>query len=125
MSGKLTAICALAMLLINGCALLEVRSKSKVGPEYIHSGSTDTDSERWTVEQGIEFKWDKGITTGITYRRRDINDGNGNNENRVLFEFSFPLWKAASGQARWARDVERLERRLAALETKAAGQSGG
>ena len=107
------------LLLASGCALQEVRSKTKFGPEFRHSGSTNTNNERWTVEQGFDFKWDQGVTTGITYRRRDINDGNGDNENRVMFEFSFPLWKAESKESTLAGRVERLEQQLAMRGTTA------
>ena len=108
-------------MFIPGCALNEIRSKTKAGPEFIHRGSSNTNSERWTVEQGLEFKWEGGITTGLTYRRRDVNNGNGDNENRVLFEFSFPLWKAESRQAQLVRRVQHLQDRLEALEVVAKG----
>ena len=113
---RLMVVCSLLPMLMCGCALQEIRSKTKAGPEFIHAGSSNTNSERWTIEQGIEFKWDRSITTGLTYRRRDVNDGNGNNENRVLVEFSFPLWRKESKQARLARSVRSLEDRLAVLE---------
>jgi hypothetical protein len=111
------ALGLLTGLLIGGCALQEVRSKSKFGPEYQHFGSNRTNSVRWTAEQGFEFRWDKGITTGVTYRRRDVDDGNGNSEDRVMLEFGFPLWKAESKEAKLARRVELLEQRLATLES--------
>lgn len=116
---KTIAACSLVLTLLSGCALKEIRSKTRVGPEFVHSGSTNTNSERWMVEQGLEFRWDKGITTGVVYRRRDVDDGNGNNENRVLLEFSFPLWKAESQQATLARRVQHLQNRLDALESAA------
>ena len=116
---KTITACSLLLTLLSGCALHEIRSKTKVGPEFIHSGSDNTNSERWTVEQGLEFRWDKGITTGVTYRRRDVDDGNGNNENRVLLEFSFPLWRAESQQTTLARRVQRLQNRLDTLEATA------
>ncbi|MGB2988106.1 MAG: hypothetical protein WBE26_19740 [Phycisphaerae bacterium] len=116
------AACSLSLMLLSGCALQEIRSKTSFGPEYQHFGSTNTNSVRWTAVQGLDFKWDKGITTGVTYQRRDVDDGNGNNENRVLLEFSFPLWKAESKQTQLARRVRRLEDRLVVLE--AAVQHG-
>lgn len=108
--------------LVSGCALQEVRSKSAFGPEFRHKGSNRTDAVRWTVQQGFEFKWDKGISTGITYRRRDTDDGNGDNDNRVLLEFSFPIWKAKKAPNVTAQRVEELERRLAELETELTEQ---
>ncbi len=65
------------LLSLAGCTLQEIRSKSKFGPEYRHRGSNRTDSVRWYAQQGMEFKWDKGIDTSITYRRRDEDNGNG------------------------------------------------
>jgi hypothetical protein len=109
-------------MLASGCALQEVRSKTAFGPEYRHSGQKNTNEERWTVQQGIELKWDKGITTGIQYRRRDVNDGTGDNENRVMLEFSFPLWKAEPKPSGLARRVRELERRLAAIESGGPGE---
>jgi len=58
----------------------------------------------------------KGITTGITYRRRDVDDGNGNNENRMTLEFGFPPRKAESKATKPARRVELHEQTLAAPE---------
>ena len=112
-------LCA-AAIIFSGCALQEVRSKSKIGPDFRHSGTRGTDEERWTVRQGIELKWDQGITTGLTYRRRDVNHGSGNHDNGVWFEFSVPLWKAAKESNALARQVKSLERRLATLEMRLA-----
>ncbi len=46
--------------------------------------------------------------------------GNGDNDNGVWFEFSFPLWKAAKASNGLAQQVESLERRLANLEMRLA-----
>lgn len=116
MNGRRLIVWVSVVSLLSGCALQEVRSKSKVGPEFRHSGSSGTDSERWTVQQGVEFKWDGGINTGVTYRRRDVNDGNGDDDNGVWFEFSFPLWKAPKEPDALAQRMETLEQRLAELE---------
>ena len=56
MNGKRLLVGVSLASFLSGCALQEVRSKSKVGPEFRHSGSGGTDSERWTVQQGVEFK---------------------------------------------------------------------
>ena len=105
------------ILALPGCGLKEIRNKTGFGPEYRHSGTTRTDQVRWAIEQGIHLKWDRDITTGVTYRRRDVDDGGGGNDNRIMFDVSFPLWKAEDKkEERLARRVEQLERRLAALE---------
>jgi hypothetical protein len=115
---------ALGLLLtfLPGCTLMEIRSKSKVGPEYRHKGSDRTDTTRWTAQQGFEFVWkddhNNKITTGITYRRRDVDSGSGDNDNGVWLDFSFPIWKAEKNADRHARRMELLERRIEALESE-------
>lgn len=110
----------IVLAFLPACTLVEVRSKSKVGPEYRHRGFDRTDSIRWYAQQGFEFVWnddhDNKITTGITYRRRDTDNGNSDNDNGVWFDFSFPLWKAEKNADPTARRMALLERRIAALE---------
>ncbi len=112
----------LVLALLPGCTLVEVRSKSKVGPEFRHSGSDRTDRIRWYAQQGFEFVWrddhNNKITTGITYRRRDDDNGSGDHDNGVWLDFSFPVWKAEKNADRAARRIELLERRIAALEAE-------
>ena len=108
--------CGLMVAMFSGCGVKEIRSKTKFGPEFRHSGLVRTSRTRWTAQQGIEFKWEKGVTTSMTYRRRDTDNGNGNNDNGVWFEVSFPLWKAEPKPDKNAARIRELERRLAALE---------
>ena len=96
--------------------LKEIRSKSKVGIQFQHRGSNRTDSDRWTAQQGIEFKWSKGVKTGFTYRRRDVDDGNGNNDNAIFFDVSFPIWKAKKKPDPLKKKVKKLEKRVKELE---------
>jgi hypothetical protein len=108
---------SLSFTLFSGCALQEVRSKSKVGNEWRHSGSRSTNEERYSVEQGFDFKWDKGIGTGISVRRRDINEGNGDNDTGLWLDFSFPVWKAPPPKKESSAErILELERRVALLE---------
>ncbi len=111
---------ALSLMVMAGCQqnLKEIRSKTKFGPSFKHKGSKGTDSTRWTVQQGVEFKWKKGVKTGITYRRRDTDDGNGDNSNAVFIDFSFPLWKAEKKPDPMKKRIKKLERRLAELESQ-------
>ena len=118
MSKSALLMCLVLVSVVAGCALQEVRSKSTVGPEFRHQGSNNTDSVRWYVQQGVEFKWDQGITTALTYRRRDVDQGLGGNDNGVWFEFGFPIWKAPKKPDLLARRVEVLARRLAELERR-------
>lgn len=111
------------LALLSGCALEEVRSKNKLGTEWRHTGSNSRNDERYTLEPGFEFKWDKGVSTGISYRRRDVNEGNGDNDNGVFVDFSFPLWKRPKAEAKTAERIEELERRLAELESARAERS--
>ena len=114
-------ICGCVVMLASGCALQEVRSKSKFGPEFRTKGAGASKSHRtrWLAQQGMEFKWDQGVTTAITYRRRDDDNGSGDHDNGVWFEFSFPIWKARKNESETAltRRLEQLERRLAELES--------
>ncbi len=43
----------LVLALLQGCALVEIRSKSKAGPEFRHRGSDRTDSIRWYAQQRL------------------------------------------------------------------------
>ena len=119
------AVGALLMaLLVSGCALKEVRSKSKFGPEFRDRGDR-TNEVRWTsIEQGFDFKWDRGWKTGITYRRRDTDEGGGGNDNGVWIDFSFPIWQAERAPDTTAKRIEVLERRLAQLESDRASAGG-
>jgi hypothetical protein len=114
--------CGLLVCLVTGCALQEVRSKTLAGPEFRYSGSSRTNEDRWTVQQGIEFKWDRGITTGVTYRRRDVDQGDGDHDDGVWVDFSFPIWTAPKKPDPTARRVDVLEKRLAELERKLGEQ---
>lgn len=113
------------LALLSGCALEEVRSKNKFGTEWRHSGSRSTAEERYSVEPGFEFKWDKGISTGVSYRRRDIDNGSGDSDNGLFVDFSFPLWKRPKEEAKMAERIEKLERRLAELEAARAERLSG
>jgi len=119
MRTKLLGILAAGLLVAGtGCQmkLKEVRSESKFGPSFQHRGSDRTDSTRWTVQQGVEFKWSDGFKTGIAYRRRDTDDGNGNNDNAVFVDFSFPIWKAKQEPDPLKKRVKKLEKRVEELE---------
>lgn len=110
--------------LIAGCGVKEIRSKTKFGPEFRHKGSDSTDSVRWTVQQGFDFKLKKGWTTGVTYRRRDTSRGSGDNDNGVWIDFSFPIWEAPKEKDKKKKKeskktteyITELEQRLAQLE---------
>ncbi|UCE58426.1 MAG: hypothetical protein JSU63_13400 [Phycisphaerales bacterium] len=112
----------LVLAFMPGCTLVEIRGKSKTGPEFRHRGSDRTNSIRWYAQQGFEFVWqddrNNKITTGITYRRRDIDNGNSDNDNGVWLDFSFPIWKAKEKVNRTAQRIKLLERRITALEAE-------
>lgn len=107
-----------AGFLLPGCALKEVRSKTKLGPEFRHKGSNRTESVRWTAQQGVELKWEGGVSTGLTYRRRDTDAGSGDHDDGVWLDFSFPLWKAPKKPDTMKDQMEALARRLATLEAQ-------
>lgn len=106
------------LMLVAGCQvkLKEIRSKSRFGSSFQHRSSDRTDSVRWTVQQGVQFRWSKGIRTGITYRRRDVDEGNGNRDNSIFVDVSFPIWKAKKKPSRLKKRLKKLEKRVAELE---------
>ena len=122
MRAGMYAGCGLLVCLATGCALQEVRSKTKAGPEFRYTSSSRTNEDRWTVEQGFEFKWDHGITTGVTYRRRDVDQGDADHDDGVWVDFSFPIWQAPKKPDLTARRVDVLEKRLAELEHRLSEQ---
>ncbi len=117
-------ILCLSVPLLTGCALKEIRSKTKAGPEFRHRGFDRTSSNRWTAQQGLEFKWDNGVNTGLTYRRRDVDDGGGDNDNGVWLDISFPIWKAEQRPDNDAERMAKLEQRVAELENRLPHQTG-
>lgn len=106
-----------------GCALEEVRNRISAGPEFQHRGANSTDSTRYSVQDGVELKWENGVTTAVSYRRRDTDDGDGNNDNGVWFEVGIPLWKAPKKPDENAKRIVELERRLARLEKNMTQES--
>ena len=104
-----------------GCSLQEIRSKSKFGPEFRHSGSDRTSAVRWYAQQGFDFIWsdqkDNKITSGITYRRRDVDEGGGDNDNGIWLAFSFPIWRAPSKANETNARIGSLGERIAMLES--------
>lgn len=103
-----------------GCSLTEVRGKSKFGVENRYEGSSRSHEQRWLAQQGFDFTWrdkdDRKFTTGVTYRRRDVDEGGGDHDDGVWIDFSFPIWKAPRDPV--ARKIDLLERRLARLEAE-------
>lgn len=126
---------------LTGCKAnpTELRGKTSFGPEFRNRGN-NTQEVRYDARQALDLKWDNGWSTGISYRRRDVDDGSGDNENRVLFEVGYPIWKAAkkhepkkdigppTGTTTKAleelqRQVEELRAKMAALKSPEASQS--
>ncbi len=110
-----------------GCTLQEIRSRSKSGPEFRHEGSGRTNSVRWYAQQGFDFIWTdqegNKITSGITYRRRDVYEGNGDNDNGIWLDFSFPIWRAPSKPKETNVRISSLEARIAMLESNLGEQT--
>ena len=122
-SPLLTLSLSVAGLLGSGCkttSLAEIRGKSGAGTEFQHDGLKGTDQMRHYAVQGVEFKWDNGWTTGLTYRLRDVQDGNCNIENLVLFEVGYPIWKAPKKPEKTTERMDKLERELAELRAQLA-----
>ncbi len=122
---SLTAVLALA-----GCKAnpTELRGKTSFGPEFQNRGN-NTSQIRYDARQAFEMKWDNGWTTGLSFRRRDIDDGSGDNENRVMAEIGYPLWKAPKKEDKATdRRIQELqeqveEMRVRVAELKPAGSN--
>ena len=109
-------LCGILVVQTAGCALEEIRSKTSMGPQFRHRESDDTDAVRWSVKQGFDFKWNNDVTTGISYVRRDTDDGNGNHDNGLLLSISFPIWKDEPKPKATKKSLKALEARVAELE---------
>jgi hypothetical protein len=108
------------VFLTSGCALEELRSKNAFGAEWRTINAAGQDDERYTVQPGLEFKWEKGWNTGVSFRTRHTNEGQGTNDNGVFMDFSFPLWKRPKPEAKTADHVRELEYRIQELEAAQA-----
>ncbi len=120
---RLLWCCCWSLLILQmcvGCSLTEIRGKTKFGVENRYAGSSRTTSQRWLVQQGFNLTWrdeeNQKFTTGVSYRRRDTDDGGGDHDDGVWFDFSFPIWKKSQDPV--ARRIDILERRLAHLEAE-------
>lgn len=110
-------------LLVSGCksaSVSEVRGKTSFGPEFRHQGQKNTDEIRYDARQAVELRWDNGWTTGMTYRRRDIDGGSGDNENLFLFEVGYPIWKAPKKPDKTAMQIEELQKQIGELQSQFA-----
>jgi len=120
----LIVACA-AIGFLGGCKAnpTELRGKTSFGPEFINRGN-NTSQVRYDARQGFEVKWDNGWTTAAQYRRRDVDNGTGDNENRILVEVGYPLWKAPKKEDKATdgrieelqQQVEEMRARVAALK---------
>jgi hypothetical protein len=115
------------VLCTGGCksaSVSEVRGKTSFGPEFRNRGN-NTSEVRYDVRQGIDVKWDNGWTTGVNYRRRDVDDGSGDNENRVLFEVGYPLWKAPKKPEKTTQRLDELEHEVQEMRSRVAALKAG
>ncbi len=96
----------------------EVRGKNQFGPEFQHDGVKRSDQIRYYAGQQIEAKWENGWTTAVTYRYRAIDEGNGNQEQLVLFEVGYPIWKAPKKPDKTAMQIEELQKKVGELQSR-------
>ena len=101
----------------SGCALREIRTKTKFGVEARHTNDDKSDVERYLVQEALQFKWDNGVDTSLIYRRRDVsNSESGDSDDGVWFEIGVPIWKAPKKPDEVKTRMATLERRVAELE---------
>ncbi|MBI4717124.1 MAG: hypothetical protein HY763_04910 [Planctomycetes bacterium] len=121
------ALLAGVALIATGCKaahLTEVRGKTSFGPEFRNRGN-NTSEIRYDARQALEFRLDNGWTTGLTYRRRDIDGGSGDNENLFLFEVGYPIWRAPKKEDAAARRITQMEKELQELRDTVADLTAG
>jgi len=109
-------------LLYAGCkssSVTEVRGKTSFGPEFRNRGN-NTSEIRYDARQAIDLKWDNGWTTGVQYRRRDVDEGSGDNENRVLLEVGYPIWKAPKKPDKTTQQLQELEEQVQEMRARVA-----
>lgn len=109
------------LLLAGGCnkgiSITEIRGKTAFGPEFQNFGN-NTSSVRYTAIHGIEAKLYNDWTASVLYQRRDVDQGSGDNENLVLFEIGYPIWKKPKKDVKSAQElqIEELENELRELD---------
>jgi hypothetical protein len=75
-------------ILLSSCSsLTEIRHKNSIGQEFREN------SDRYSLQEGIEFSFENGIKTGVSYRHRFTDNDEDTAENGVWLELSYPLWK--------------------------------
>jgi len=97
-----------------------IESKGRVGPD-IRETDSGTNNNRWTAQTGFEATTYNGHKFGLEYRRRDTDNGIGNNDGHddsVWLTWSVPVWKDTSRPNK----EKQLEQRIAALERRLADQ---
>jgi len=126
------ALVVLTCAVASGCktaSVSEVRGKTAFGPEFRNRGN-NTSEVRYDARQSIEAKWDNGWTTALAFRRRDVDDGSGDNETRGMVEVGYPLWKAPKKPDKTAerlqelqQEVQEMRARVTALQVPANGDA--
>lgn len=115
------AMVLLALLGGSGCkaSVSEVRGKTAFGPEFRNRGN-NTSEVRYDVRQNVDLKWSNGWSSGLTYRRRDVDDGSGDNENLFLFDVGYPIWKAPKKPEKSSERIEELEEQVREMRARVA-----
>lgn len=125
LAARLVAACfalLTAGCLLSGCKArpTELRGKTSFGPEFRNRGN-NTHEVRYDARQAFEVKWDNGWTTAVQYRRRDVDEGSGDNENRVMVEVGYPLWKAPKKEDKATdRRIQELHEQVEEMRTRVA-----
>lgn len=119
------AVVTVCGTMLGGCkaSMQEVRGKTAFGPEFRNRGN-NTSEVRYDARQNVDVKWDNGWSTGLTYRRRDVDDGSGDSENLFLFDVGYPLWKAPKKADKTSERIEELERQVEDMKARVAALTG-
>lgn len=103
-----------------GWAVKKTHTKFRGGPE-MRENRTGQSSNRWATQVGLGMELENGHRFGVTYRRRDIDNGVGGNDgqdNGVWVEWQIPIWEAPRKKSKHEQE---MERRLELLEAALRG----
>ena len=99
----LVLVVSVFMLTTLGCTpLVDVRANFQTGNEWRDSGGkSDT---RYSLQPGLVGEFENGHALGVSYRRRDVSNGDGAGEDAVFLSYSIPVWNKDRG---WGTDIRK------------------
>ena len=91
------------LLWVSGCSAkpIEVRHVSRASVAWREGVTGGTaDDEFYVLHQGISVNFDNGHQCGAYWINGNVSSGYGQNENWLMLEYTYPLWRATGGDVR-------------------------